>query len=273
MRKETIVCLDNVRWIYSNERSGRSTWERWTWNCCSNNRRTNESNNGQGNRQSLIFVKAKRKSMKHHLLCSLKGKADPLNSAFKLTYNMVLNLLRVEGINPEFMLERSFYQFQHFSSIPALYESCFSILPLLWRTRSLLFLLTCFRSEIVRRTMWIDENRKWRRNFSLLQIEEKRRSNSRSNFENDERTEISPSVSATRPINQSLLKRKTSKLAQFSFIERRFRFNPVRWNSIGASFSIFIRNLARKFDSTLRFRLNFSFLEFRRFTLSMFWRI
>ncbi len=52
-----------------------------------------------------------------------QGKADPLNSAFKLTYNMVLNLLRVEGINPEFMLERSFYQFQHFSSIPALYES------------------------------------------------------------------------------------------------------------------------------------------------------
>jgi superfamily II RNA helicase len=36
---------------------------------------------------------------------------------------MVLNLLRVEGINPEFMLERSFYQFQHFSTIPALYES------------------------------------------------------------------------------------------------------------------------------------------------------
>ena len=39
---------------------------------------------------------------------------------------MVLNLLRVEGINPEYMLERSFYQFQHFSSIPALYESKFS---------------------------------------------------------------------------------------------------------------------------------------------------
>ncbi len=46
-----------------------------------------------------------------------------MNSAFKLTYNMVLNLLRVEGINPEFMLERSFYQFQHYSTIPALYES------------------------------------------------------------------------------------------------------------------------------------------------------
>jgi ATP-dependent RNA helicase DOB1 len=36
---------------------------------------------------------------------------------------MVLNLLRVEGINPEFMLERSFYQFQHYSTIPALHES------------------------------------------------------------------------------------------------------------------------------------------------------
>lgn len=46
-----------------------------------------------------------------------------MNSSFKLTYNMVLNLLRVEGINPEFMLERSFYQFQHFSKIPALQDS------------------------------------------------------------------------------------------------------------------------------------------------------
>ncbi|CAF1023234.1 unnamed protein product [Rotaria sp. Silwood1] len=52
----------------------------------------------------------------------VKGKADPLNSSFKLTYNMVLNLLRVEGINPEFMLERSFYQFQHYSTIPALID-------------------------------------------------------------------------------------------------------------------------------------------------------
>ncbi len=60
-----------------------------------------------------------------------QGKADPLNSAFKLTYNMVLNLLRVEGINPEFMLERSFYQFQHFSSIPALYDSKFQSIDFL----------------------------------------------------------------------------------------------------------------------------------------------
>lgn len=52
----------------------------------------------------------------------VKGSPDPINSAFHLTYNMVLNLLRVEEINPEYMLERSFFQFQNQSSIPALYE-------------------------------------------------------------------------------------------------------------------------------------------------------
>lgn len=53
----------------------------------------------------------------------LKGSADPLNSAFHLTYNMVLNLLRVEEINPEYMLEKSFYQFQHYRAIPGVVES------------------------------------------------------------------------------------------------------------------------------------------------------
>ncbi|CAH1244151.1 SKIV2L2 [Branchiostoma lanceolatum] len=53
----------------------------------------------------------------------LKGAPDPLNSAFHLTYNMVLNLLRVEEINPEFMLEKSFYQYQNYSSIPAMITS------------------------------------------------------------------------------------------------------------------------------------------------------
>uniref|UniRef100_A0A2P2HW43 Superkiller viralicidic activity 2-like 2 n=1 Tax=Hirondellea gigas TaxID=1518452 RepID=A0A2P2HW43_9CRUS len=50
------------------------------------------------------------------------GKADPMNSAFHLTYNMVLNLLRVEQINPEYILERSFFQFQNFANIPAICE-------------------------------------------------------------------------------------------------------------------------------------------------------
>lgn len=52
----------------------------------------------------------------------VQGKPDPINSAFHLTYNMVLNLLRVEEINPEYMMERSFFQFQNQSSIPDLYR-------------------------------------------------------------------------------------------------------------------------------------------------------
>nr|KAG5709543.1 hypothetical protein BaRGS_001593 [Batillaria attramentaria] len=52
----------------------------------------------------------------------VKGSPDPLNSAFHLTYNMVLNLLRVEEINPEYMLERSFFQFQNYAAIPGLLE-------------------------------------------------------------------------------------------------------------------------------------------------------
>lgn len=58
-----------------------------------------------------------------HTYIHTQGSADPLNSAFHLTYNMVLNLLRVEEINPEYMLERSFYQFQNNSAIPSLEQS------------------------------------------------------------------------------------------------------------------------------------------------------
>lgn len=50
----------------------------------------------------------------------VRGEQDKLNSAFYLGYNMILNLLRVEGISPEFMLERCFYQFQNTASISGL---------------------------------------------------------------------------------------------------------------------------------------------------------
>ncbi|GAO48543.1 putative ATP dependent RNA helicase [Saitoella complicata NRRL Y-17804] len=50
----------------------------------------------------------------------VKGQADRLDSAFYLSYNMILNLMRVEGITPEFMLERCFYQFQNNAEIPVL---------------------------------------------------------------------------------------------------------------------------------------------------------
>ena len=53
----------------------------------------------------------------------LMGSPDPLNSAFTLSYNMVLNLLLVEEINPKIMLEKSFFQFQNYAAIPALEQS------------------------------------------------------------------------------------------------------------------------------------------------------
>ncbi|CAB0008458.1 unnamed protein product [Nesidiocoris tenuis] len=47
------------------------------------------------------------------------GKADALNSAFHLSYNMILNLIRVDDINPEYLLDRSFFQFQNQANIPS----------------------------------------------------------------------------------------------------------------------------------------------------------
>ncbi|KAJ3116466.1 ATP-dependent RNA helicase mtr4, partial [Nowakowskiella sp. JEL0407] len=53
----------------------------------------------------------------------LKGEADRLNSAFHLTYTMILNLLRVEGVTPEYMLEHCFFQFQSTERVPELENS------------------------------------------------------------------------------------------------------------------------------------------------------
>lgn len=63
-----------------------------------------------------------------------QGQADPLNSAFHLTYNMVLNLLRVEEVNPEIMLEKSFHQFQNYASVPGMIDSkyCFCVISFEW---------------------------------------------------------------------------------------------------------------------------------------------
>lgn len=53
----------------------------------------------------------------------IKGEADRLDSAFHLGYNMILNLMKVEGISPEFMLERCFYQFQNNAEVPLIEDS------------------------------------------------------------------------------------------------------------------------------------------------------
>lgn len=77
----------------------------------------------------------------------VKGAADTLNSAFHLTYNMVLNLLRVEEINPEYMLERSFFQFQQYAAIPNLVESNYTIFNLIFIQLNLFYLYIRCKEE------------------------------------------------------------------------------------------------------------------------------
>jgi len=38
----------------------------------------------------------------------LKGHSEPLNSSFHLSYNMLVNSLRNEDTNPNFIIEKSF---------------------------------------------------------------------------------------------------------------------------------------------------------------------
>lgn len=57
----------------------------------------------------------------------VRGEQDKLNSAFYLGYNMILNLMRVEGISPEFMLERCFFQFQNTASVSGLERQLHSV--------------------------------------------------------------------------------------------------------------------------------------------------
>jgi len=52
----------------------------------------------------------------------IKGEADRLDSAFHLGYNMILNLMKIEVISPEYMLERCFLQFQSSAGVPVLEE-------------------------------------------------------------------------------------------------------------------------------------------------------
>jgi ATP-dependent RNA helicase DOB1 len=56
----------------------------------------------------------------------VRGEQDRLNSAFHLGYNMILNLMRVEGISPEFMLERCFYQFQNTAGVANLEKGTYN---------------------------------------------------------------------------------------------------------------------------------------------------
>mmetsp|Transcript_47322 Transcript_47322/g.48160 ORF Transcript_47322/g.48160 Transcript_47322/m.48160 type:complete len:701 (+) Transcript_47322:2-2104(+) len=50
----------------------------------------------------------------------LYGDPDPLNSSYRISYNMLLNLMRVEDVEPEYLLRASFHQFQREQDAPAL---------------------------------------------------------------------------------------------------------------------------------------------------------
>ncbi|KAK1741610.1 exosome RNA helicase MTR4 [Skeletonema marinoi] len=50
----------------------------------------------------------------------LYGDPDPLNSSYRISYNMLLNMLRVEDVDPEYLLRASFHQYQQESEAPAM---------------------------------------------------------------------------------------------------------------------------------------------------------
>lgn len=50
----------------------------------------------------------------------LYGDPDPLNSSYRISYNMLLNLMRVEDVDPEYLLRASFHQYQQECEAPAL---------------------------------------------------------------------------------------------------------------------------------------------------------
>jgi ATP-dependent RNA helicase DOB1 len=52
----------------------------------------------------------------------LYGAPNPLNSSYHISYNMLLNLMRVEDVDPEYLLRASFFQFQRELEVPALIE-------------------------------------------------------------------------------------------------------------------------------------------------------
>ena len=50
----------------------------------------------------------------------LYGDPDPLNSSYKITCNMLLNTMRVEDVDPDYLLRASFHQYQQESEAPAI---------------------------------------------------------------------------------------------------------------------------------------------------------
>ena len=75
--------------------------------------------------KGVVIVILKKKIDPEECREIMRGKSDPLNSSFSLNYNQILNLSRIEGIKCEFILKKSFRQYQSVRAIPLLKKKNF----------------------------------------------------------------------------------------------------------------------------------------------------
>ncbi|CAI2379541.1 unnamed protein product [Moneuplotes crassus] len=68
--------------------------------------------------KGVCILMANKKMEPHVAKSILKGKANPLYSSFHLKYNMLLNLMKLQDYKPEFLIKRSFKQFQNDKGTP-----------------------------------------------------------------------------------------------------------------------------------------------------------
>lgn len=82
---------------------------------------------GRAGRRGLdtkgVCVLMANKKMEHNVAkAMLQGKSDPLLSAFHIKYNMLVSLMRLEDYKPEYLIKKSFRQFQNDKDIPKIKE-------------------------------------------------------------------------------------------------------------------------------------------------------
>ena len=70
--------------------------------------------------RGITILLLKKRMLPDTVRSVLTGASDALNSSFALSYGQILNLSRIEGVTSEFILKRSFRQFQAERMIPLL---------------------------------------------------------------------------------------------------------------------------------------------------------
>ena len=68
--------------------------------------------------RGIVIMMVDEKMEPHIAKNMVKGAPDALISSFHLGYNMLLNLLRLEGVDPESLIRKSFHQFQSDKALP-----------------------------------------------------------------------------------------------------------------------------------------------------------